>query len=166
MLFFNQQIPPSTRAHMEAQFSFAAEMSKQLFGAVQRINELNIQIAQSALQDTLSNTREVITSQDPFDAMSVAAGQAQPTAERMRNYQQQLTDIAARTQVDLAKTAESHIPEASRTASAMADEVARRTEEETQKATQRQRAAIDKMASSFQKRDSGGDKGAGAPNVH
>jgi phasin family protein len=163
MLLFNQQIPPSAKAHLESQFAFASEMSKQIFGAVQRFNELNIQIAQAAMQDSLQSTREVFSAQNPYDALSVAASQVQPAAERMRAYQQNLTDIAARTQVDLAKTAETHVPETSRTASAVADEVARRAAEETQKATQRQRAVLDKVASPIPKGDAG--KGAGA-NVH
>jgi phasin family protein len=165
MFFFNQQLPPSARAHLESQFAFASEMSKQLFGAVQRFNELNIQITQSALQDTLANTREVFSAQDPYDALSLAAGQTQPAAERLRAYQQQLTDIAARTQVDLARTAETHVPETSRTASAMADEVARRAAEETQKATQRQRATLEKMASPIPKQEGKGT-GASAGAVH
>jgi len=167
MLLFNQQVPPSTKAHLESQFAFASEMSKQLFSAVQRINELNIQIAQTAMQDTLASTREVFSAQNPYDALSVAASQVQPAAERLRAYQQHLTDIAARAQVDLAKTAETHIPETSRTASAVADEVARRAVEETQKATQRQKAVLDKVSSPIGKPDGGkgATTGAGA-NVH
>lgn len=159
MLFLGQQLAPSARAHLESQFAFASEMSKQLFNAAQRINELNIQIAQASMQETLANTREVFSTQDPYDALSVAASQVPPTAERIRAYQQQLTDIAARTQVELAKTAETHVPETSRTASAVADEVARRAAEETQKATQRQRAILEKVGSPIPKPEGG--KGVG-----
>lgn len=163
MLFLDQQIAPSTRAHMESQFKFASEMSKQLFGAVQKINELNVQIAQSAMQETFANTREILSAEDPYVALSIAAGQVQPAADRLREYQHHLTDIAAKTQVDLTKTAEAHVPEATRTASAVADEVARRTVEETQKATQRQKAAIEKSAALSRKPDT--SKGADA-SVH
>jgi len=155
MLFFNRQMPQATRAHLETQFNFATEMSKQFFNAAQRFNELNIQIAQSAMQDTLSSTREVFAAQDPYDALSAAASQVQPVTERLRSYQQNLSDIAARTQADLARTAESHVPEASRTAAAMADEVARNAAEQTQKATQRQRSAMERATAAQQKPDAG-----------
>jgi phasin family protein len=163
MLLFNQQIAPSAKAHLESQFTFATEMSKQLFSAIQRVNELNLQIAQAALQETLSSTREIFSAQNPYDALSAAANQVSPAAERLRAYHQHLTDIAAKTQVDLAKTAETHVPEASRTASAVADEVARRAAEETQKATQRQREVIEKISTPLQKQDA---SKSGSANVH
>lgn len=163
MFLFNQPLPPSAKAHLESQFTFVSELSKQLFATAQKINDLNISIAQSMLQDTLNSTREVASAQNPYEALSIAAGQVQPAAERLRAYQQHLTNIAADTQVDLAKTAEAHVPATSRTASAMADEVARRANEDTQKATQRQKATLEKMASPIGKPDAG--KGTTA-NVH
>ncbi|MEC4720900.1 phasin family protein [Noviherbaspirillum sp. CPCC 100848] len=163
MFLFNQSLPPSAKAHLESQFTFMSELSKQLFTSVQRINDLNISIAQSVLQDTLHSTREVASAQNPYEAISIAAGQVQPAAERLRAYQQQLTNIAANTQVDMAKTAEVHVPATSRTATALADEVARRANEEAQKATQRQKATIDKLAAPIGKPDAG--KGTTA-NVH
>jgi uncharacterized protein YhaN len=75
----------------------------------------------------------------------VIAGQAQPNAEKVRAYQQHLIDIAANTQVDLIKSAESHIPEASRTAQDLAKEVARKAAEETEQVTQRQKNAMEKL---------------------
>lgn len=167
MFYFTQQMAPSTRAHLETQMAFAAELSKQWFGAFQRFNELNIQIAQSALQDTLSTTREVLSARGPIDALSVAAAQMPPAAERLRNYQQQLANIAARTQVELSRTAEAHVPQTSRTASAVADEVARRAAEATQQASQRQRAVYEKVAAQMPRPDSGRSGGAASgANVH
>ncbi|NEX63007.1 phasin family protein [Noviherbaspirillum galbum] len=160
MFYFTQQVAPSTKAHLEAQFAFFSDLSKQMFDAVQKINELNIQIAQTALQETLSSTREVFAAQNPIDALSVATSQVQPAAERLRAYQQHLTDIAARTQAEFARTAETHVPEASRTASAVVDEVARRAAEETQKATDRQKAVLAKVASPIQSAD--GARAAGS----
>jgi phasin family protein len=163
MLFISQPLPPSAKAHMESQFTFFSELSKQLFNTAQKINELNIQVAQTVMQETLASTREVMAAQNPYEALSIAASQVPPAAEKLRAYQQHLNDIAARTQVDLAKTAETHVPATARTASALADEVARRANEETQKATQRQKATLDKMATSLTKPDGG--KGVTA-NVH
>jgi len=163
MFLFNQSLPPSAKAHLESQFTFVSELSKQMFTTVQKINDLNISIAQNVLQDTLNSTREVASAQNPYEALSIAAGQVQPAAERLRAYQQHLTNIAANTQVDIAKTAEVHVPATSRTASALADEVARRANEETQKATQRQKATLDKLATPIGKTDAGKTTTA---NVH
>jgi phasin family protein len=162
-MLFTQPLPPSAKAHMESQFNFMAELSKQMFNTMQRINELNIQVVQSVMQDALTGTREVVGAQNPYEAFSIAAGQVQPATEKIRAYQQHLREIAARTQVELSKTAETHVPATSRTATALADDVVRRANEETQKATQRQKATLDKLTAPLVKPDAG--KGAGS-NVH
>jgi phasin family protein len=156
MLLFDQQTSPSAKAYMESQFTFLSEMSTQMLGAIQKVNDLNIRIAQASLQDALVSAREVYCAQGPYEALSIAAGQVQPAAEKLRAYRQHLTDIAARTQADLAKTAEVHIPETSRTATAVADELARATAEKAQKAAQRQKETIEKMASPIAKPDGKG----------
>ena len=145
MFEFAQTTSPAAKAHLESQFSMFSDLSRQMFGAVQKINELNIQLAQTVIEESLSSAQQVISAKDPTEALSVIAGQAQPCAERMRAYQQHLADISAGTQVDLAKAAETHIPEASRTAQELAREVAQKASEETQKLTQRQQAAMEKM---------------------
>jgi hypothetical protein len=88
--------------------------------------------------------------------MSIATAQAQPTAEKVRAYQQHLTSIAAGTQVELAKTAESHVPQTSRTAAAVADEVTQRAAEETEKSRQRQKAAMEKLTNPIIRQPDGG----------
>jgi phasin family protein len=142
---FTQPVTPAVRAHMEAQFSMLSDMSQKLFDTVHKINELNIQVAQTVMEESINSTRQMLGANDPFEAISIASSAAQPTAEKVRAYQSHLSSIAAGTQVELARTAESHLPETTRTAAAMADEVARRASEETEKTTQRQRAAMEKL---------------------
>lgn len=145
MNMFSQPVTPAVRAHMEAQFSLITDMSQKLFDTVQRINELNIQVAQTVMEETITNTQQVLTAKDPYEALSIASSQAQPNAEKVRAYQQHLSSIAAGTQVELARTAEAHLSETTRTATAVADEVVRRASEETEKTTQRQKAAMEKL---------------------
>jgi phasin family protein len=149
---------------MDAQLSMFSDMSQQLFGTMQKVNALNIQIAQTLMEDSLKGAQQVLSAQNPQEALSIAASQAQPTAERLRVYQQQISSIAASTQVDLAKSAETHVPQTSRTAAALAEEVARRASEETAKATQRQRDAMAGMMN--QSGTDAGSGSAGATNVH
>jgi phasin family protein len=160
MMSFTQSITPASKAHLEAQYSLMSDMSQKLFDTVQKINELNIQVAKTVLEESLNNVQQVLVAKDPYEALSIAASQAQPAAEKVRAYQQHLTNIAARTQVDLAKTAESHVPNTTRTAAAVADEVARKASEETEKATQRQKAAMERLTNPIIKSPDG--KGAAA----
>jgi phasin family protein len=164
----SQKDSPAANAYFQSQFSMFSDLTKQFFNAAQKVNELNIQVSQTLMDEALSNTQQVLSAKDPTEVLSVIAGQAQPNAEKVRAYQQHLTDIAANTQVDLIKSAENHIPEASRTAQDMAKEVQRKAAEETEQVTQRQKSAMEKLTSPIAARqaDTGGVKGApqkGAP---
>jgi phasin family protein len=156
MFDFAQTSSPAAKAHLESQFSMFSDLSKQMFGAVQKINELNIQVAQTVMEESISSAQQILSARDPSEALSVIAGQAQPGAEKVRAYQQHLADITAGTQVELAKTAESHIPQASRTAQNLAREVAQKASEETQKVSQRQQAAMEKLTTPINKRQDSG----------
>jgi len=170
MFNFNQSDSPAVNAHMKSQLNMFSDITKQMFNAAQRVNELNIQVTQTLIDEALSNAQQVISAKDPTEALSVIAGQAQPNAEKVRAYQQHITDIAANTQVDLIKSAESHIPEASRTAQDMAREVQRKAAEETEQVTQRQRVAMEKLTTPITARadasKSGGSQKGSAPSTH
>lgn len=165
MFLMNQPYAPSARAHLQSQLSLATGVANQLINTVQKINELNIQVMQKVMEESITNAQQIMSAQNPFELMSIAAGQAQPTAEKLRAYQQHLTNIATQAQLDLSKTAETYVPETSRTARAMADEVARTASEETQKAVQRQKAVVDKVTSPVGKVAETG-KPASGPNMH
>lgn len=162
MFPYSQPTSPAARAHIEAQYSLFTDMSRKIFDSAQKINELNIQVAKTMMEETLNSTQQVLVAKDPLEALSVATSQAQPTAEKIRAYQQHLNNIAAGAQVDLARSAESHVPQTSRTAAALADEVARTASEQTEQATQRQRAVMEKLTNPIAPNKAGDSKGQGA----
>ena len=161
MFSFSQSITPAVQAHLNSQFSFVTDMSQKLFDTAQRINELNLQVAKAVMEESIQTTQQVLAAEDPMEAISIATGQVQPTAEKVRAYQQHLTNIAAGTQVEMTKAAESRVPEATRTATAVAEEVTRRVTEETQKATERQKAMMEKISNPM-KGSATGSKGSAA----
>jgi len=146
---FSQIVTPAAKTHMEAQLSFFNDMSKSLFRTVQQYSDLNIQLAQTLLEEGTSAGQHIITTHRPTEAIAAAAAHAQPTAEKLRAYQQHLSRIAADTQVDLSKVAEEHVQETSRTAKALADEVARVTSEETEKTLRSHQDAVERFSDPF-----------------
>ena len=144
MFEFYASTSPAAKAHLDSQLSMFKDLSHQLFDSAQRLNELNIQLAQTLMEETTTNINQILCAKDANEVMSVVSSQAQPAADKLRAYQQHLADIAAGTQVNLAKTAETHVPKTARTAQELASEVARKASEETEKATQRQKAAAEK----------------------
>jgi phasin family protein len=142
---FTQTITPAVKDHMDVQLSFFTDLSKKMFDTAQKVSELNLQLAQELVADMTACNQQLMSAKDPTEFASVASTQIQPCAEKLRNYQQRLSNLIANANAELTRTAETHMPEASRTAAAVADELVRTATEETEKATQRQRAVIDKM---------------------
>lgn len=144
--FSKQEVPPAIKSHLEAQFSFMADLSKKMFEGVQRIAQLNVQVAQTVMEEAINSTHQITESNTLTEYLSIAASQVQPVAEKLRAYQQHLNTIAAGVQVELSRAAEQHVPQTSRTAAAVAEELVRLSAEETEKVTQRQKAAFDKLS--------------------
>ncbi|MCG2584411.1 phasin family protein [Massilia sp. TS11] len=150
-------------------------MSNKLCDSACRLSEMNVHLGQQMFEESLNAGRHMLNANDPVEITSIALSQMQPLAERMRSYHQQMLNVMAGTQAELTRTAESHIPEASRTAAAMADEMVKRANEETERAAQRQRSAMERMQSqatanpagaSAQHADSAGQPGQAQANGH
>ncbi len=142
---FTNSISPALQAHLNVQLNFVTELSRKMFDTVMRINQLNMRLAQDMLEEMASANQRILTARGGSEAMSAVAGHVPPGTDKLRQYQQQLTHLMADANVEMNRTAEAHLPEASRTAVAFADELVRKTAEETEKATQRQRDMIAKM---------------------
>ncbi|WFR81565.1 phasin family protein [Janthinobacterium rivuli] len=141
---FPNSISPALKSHLEAQLNFATDLSRKMFDTAQKMSELHVRLAQDLFQEWSDTNQQLLCARDTGEFLSTAA-QLQPGGVRLRQYQQQLGNLVANANVEMNRTAETHIPEASRTAVAFADEVVRKTAEETEKATQRQREMIEKM---------------------
>jgi phasin family protein len=143
--FTEQSLTPAIKSQLDAQFSFFSDMSKKMFESAQKINELNVQVAETVFEESLTSAKQLFAATNQNEALSIIAGQSQPAAEKIRAYQQHVQNILAETGVGMAKTLESHAPEATRAAEATVREVTQRASEETMKATQRQKEAVEKL---------------------
>ena len=92
---------------------------------MRKLSELNMHLAQQMIEDSMNLSRSMLSCSDPFQMTSTAMNQIQPATEHLRTYQQQLMGVLSGAQAELQRSAETHIPEASRSASAMADEMVR-----------------------------------------
>ena len=147
---YSRRVTPAAQNHLEAQLAFFNSLSKSMFQSVQHFSDLNMQLAQGLLEETTVTSQNLLTLERAEDVFQVAAVAGQPAAEQLRKYQQQLSRLAADTQVELANVAEQHVNETSRTAKALAEEVARTASEETQKNVRKQQEAMQRVAEPFQ----------------
>jgi phasin family protein len=116
---------PALRAHLESQVDFMNEFSQKMVDALRQISDMNLKLARQTIEGSLHASREMIKVSDPVQFAQTAMKQLEPATERLRAYQQQLLSVLAGAQADFTRAAETRIPEASRSASAAADEMAR-----------------------------------------
>jgi phasin family protein len=116
---------PALRNQVETQVNFLTELSHRSYESVRKVSELNMRYTQQLIEDSMNLGRELMNCSDPFQVTSTAISQLQPATEHLRNYQRQLMGVLSGVQADLGRVAEARIPEATRQASAMADEMVR-----------------------------------------
>ncbi|MFD2365873.1 TIGR01841 family phasin [Pseudoduganella sp. GCM10020061] len=137
---------PALQSHLDAQVSLMTDMAGKMYDAIHRITELNLKLAQQLVDDSMAATRQVISSAGPIECCAALVASSVPASEHLRTYQQQLMNVVAGTQVELTRAAETHIPEANRAASAVADDMVRRSTQATERLASEQRSALERMA--------------------
>ena len=146
MFPFSQSITPAAKNHVQAQIAFFNDLSRSLFQTAQQVNELTLQMAQTFLEEGAATSQAIITADKPTEVFGVTASRAQPAAERIRVYQQQLSRIAAESQTKLVRVAGDHAEETARAARELTDEVTRVTSEETERTVRRQQDTMRQLA--------------------
>lgn len=151
MFPYSRSVIPAVRNHLDAQTAFLNDMSKSFFHSFQQLQNLNLQLVQTLLEETTHTSKQLLTADQHTDVIDAAASRAQPAVDKLRAYQQHLSRLAADTQVELARVAEEHIQETSQTAKALADEVARTAVEDTERHIQKQEQTIHQFTDPFMK---------------
>jgi len=146
---FNQSVHPAVRTHLDAQTAFLNDVSKSFFQSFQQICDLNIQLVQTMLEESTIAGQQLVTADRHSEVISAAAARAQPTSEKLRAYGQHISRLAADAQVELARVTEQHVQNTSRTARALADEVARTATEETERGLRKSQETVERFTDPF-----------------
>ena len=125
MFAIPEQFSNATKANLESQFALMSSLTSKTFESMEKLVELNINIARSTLTDGSSTARQLLAAKDPQEFFQLSAAQAQPNAEKALSYSRQLASIASGTGAEFSKAAESQIVEANRKVIALVDEVSK-----------------------------------------
>jgi ABC-type transporter Mla subunit MlaD len=91
----------------------------------------------------------VLSADRQTDLLSAATARAQPATDKLRAYHQHISRLAADAQVEIARVTEQHVQNTTRTARALADEVARDATEQTERGLRAQQETVQKFADPF-----------------
>jgi phasin family protein len=160
MFPFPNAVNPAVRTHVDAQTAYLNDISKSIFRSFQQMIDLNIQLAQTMLEESTLASKQVLSVDRQSELLSAASSRAQPASDKLRAYQQHITRLAADSQVEMARVTEQHVQNTTRTARALADEVARDATEQTERGLRAQQESAREFADPFIRGGDGAAQGA------
>ena len=103
-----EQLIAAHKTNIETLFGLTGKA----FEGVEKLVELNLQVAKTALGEAAANTQAALSAKDAQEFLALQAGLLQPAAEKAAAYGRYLYDIAASTNADIGKVAEAQAAEA------------------------------------------------------
>lgn len=103
-----EQMMAAHKSSMETLFG----LTNKAFEGVEKLVELNLQVARAAMSEATENTRAALSVKDAQELLALQASMLQPTAEKAAAYSRHLYDIAAATGSEVGKVAEANNAEA------------------------------------------------------
>ena len=105
MSFDPQKIAAVHRAGADTFLSLANAS----FESIERLTNLNMTAFRSAIEDSLTTTREILGANDAKEALALQASMAKPGVERAVAYSRSIYDISTRTNEEISKLLEDNI---------------------------------------------------------
>ena len=97
-----EQLMTAHKSNVEVLFG----LTNKAFEGVEKLVELNLQVARAAIGEAAENTKAVLSAKDAQEFMALQASLLQPAAEKAAAYSRHLYDIAAATGAEVTKVAE------------------------------------------------------------
>lgn len=105
MFAFPEPFAAATRNQFESQLAILNSFTSTMFDSMQKIADLNLNVAKSSLQESHAAAQQAINVKDAQAFFSMYAIQAQPNTEKLLAYSHQLASIVSSAQVEFRKTA-------------------------------------------------------------
>ena len=103
-----EQIAAAHKANIETLLG----LTSKAFEGVEKLVELNLQVARAALEEAGETTKAALSVKDAQELLALQAGLLQPAAEKAAAYSRHLYDIAAATNAEVTKVAEEQAADA------------------------------------------------------
>jgi phasin family protein len=103
-----EQLIAAHKANIETLFGLTGKA----FEGIEKLVELNLQVAKTALGEAAETTKAALSVKDAQELLALQAGLLQPAAEKAAAYGRYVYDIASSTNADIGKVAEAQATEA------------------------------------------------------
>ena len=103
-----EQVLAAHKANVETLFG----LTNKAFEGVEKLVELNLQVAKAAMGEAAETTKAAFSVKDAQELLALQTGLLQPAAEKAAAYSRHLYDIAAATSAEVGKAVEATTSEA------------------------------------------------------
>jgi phasin family protein len=97
-----EQVIATNKANVETFFG----LGNTAFQGMEKLLELNLQVARAALGEAAETTKAMLSVKDAQELLALQAGLVQPSAEKVAAYSRHVYDIAAKTNAEVTRVAE------------------------------------------------------------
>lgn len=147
---FQDQITAASRTALENQFAAFSLLTNATVESWGKLFDLNVNTAKTSLEESNVICRQLLEAKNPQDAFSFMAALLHPTAEKMFSYSRHVANIAAVTQTEYAKVAESGIADANFRATSLMQEAAKSAPPGTENVMAAMKTAIENASTGYQ----------------
>lgn len=116
-----EQISTVNKAGMEALLTLA----NTAFASTERLAALNLNVARSFIEDSVTNTKGLFNLKDPQELAGYQASLAQPAVEKVVAYSRNLYEIASQTQGEIGKLFEAQFAELNKSVNSALEQAAK-----------------------------------------
>ena len=141
-----EQVVAAQKANVQTLFGLTGKA----FEGVEKLVELNLQVAKSALGEASDATRAALSVKDAQELLSLQASFLQPTAEKAAAYSRHVYDITAATNAEVAKVAEAQLADAQKKFLGLVDSASKNAPAGTENAVALVRSAVAAANNAFE----------------
>ena len=141
-----EQVIAAQKANVETLFG----LTQKAFEGVEKLVELNMQVAKSAMTEAVDTTKAAMSVKDAQELVSLQQALLQPVAEKAAAYGRHVYEIAAATNAEVVKVAEAQSAEMQRKFMAVVDTAVKNAPAGTENAVTLVKSAVTAANNAFE----------------
>ncbi|HEY4081249.1 MAG TPA: phasin family protein [Burkholderiaceae bacterium] len=146
MMLTAEQVFAAQKANMETLFG----LTNKAFEGVEKLVELNLQVAKAALSEAAENTKAALSVKDAQELLSLQANLLQPSADKAASYSRHLYEIASSTNAEVVKVAEAQLADVQTKFASVIDSAAKNAPAGTENAVALVKSAVAAATNAFE----------------
>jgi phasin family protein len=138
MTFTAEQLVAAQKANVETLFG----LTNKAFEGVEKLVELNLQVAKTTLGEVADTTKAALSVKDAQELLALQASLLQPAAEKAAAYSRHLYDIMAGTNAEVSRAAEAQMADAQKKVLSLVDNAVKNAPAGTENAVALVKSAV------------------------